>query len=487
MRTRKLILISGLLVCGLLGGLWAIPAGAAQANLLANPGFETGFYVQGGTAEVSVGNGWSAWWVQGSQEQVNQGYLVRPEYKGEDANVFGARRVRSGRYSQKYFSSFSTHDAGLMQSVDVPAGAFLEFSAWVQVWSSGGDDPDKVVEPGYYQVSVGIDPTGGTDATADSVVWSAQSYADNVWVHLTVTAQAQGSRVTVFTRGAPQYRVKHNDSYWDDMILRQVSEADTATATPTATPQAEATAEPTATPTATAEPTTELYTVTAGDTLFSIARRFNTTTQALIELNGLSNSDLIYVGQQLKVVASGGSEAPAEEAPAEVETSTYVVQAGDNLSALALRFGTTMESLMELNGLTDPNFIWVGQQLVVRGTVVAEEGDEEAPASETTVSEVTVQAGESLGQIALRYNTTVAALAALNNIVNPNLVYVGQVLKVPGSEPVESDGSIIHVVQAGEILSSIAARYGVTMWEIVEANDLDNINLLWVGQELVIP
>ena len=59
-----------------------------------------------------------------------------------------------------------------------------------------------MVDPGYYQVSVGIDPTGGTNATADTVVWSAQSFADNVWAHLTVTAQAQGSRVTVFTRGA---------------------------------------------------------------------------------------------------------------------------------------------------------------------------------------------------------------------------------------------------------------------------------------------
>ena len=57
----------------------AITPAAAQENLLTNGGFENGFHVQGGTPEVSVPNGWTAWWVQGTQQETNQGYLLRPE------------------------------------------------------------------------------------------------------------------------------------------------------------------------------------------------------------------------------------------------------------------------------------------------------------------------------------------------------------------------------------------------------------------------
>jgi len=211
----------------------------------------------------------------------------------------------------------------------------------------------------------------------------------------------------VFTRGAPEYRVKHNDSYWDDLSLVQVA------AVPTATPPAP---QPAAAP-------------------------------------------------------------PAESAP-----DTYTVQAGDTLFRIALRFDTTVQALMELNGLSDPNTIWVGQNLLVRGTRPAE-----APASTAGTGNYTVQPGDSLSEIALRFNTTVAALASLNNIVNPDLVFVGQVLLVPGGAAAPAPEPITHIVQPGEMLSSIAARYGVSMWAIAEANNLANINFIWVGQTLVIP
>jgi len=408
MKVRKQrVLNAGLLLCVLLMGLLAAEPAAAQDNLLTNPGFEDGFHVQGSAPEVSVANGWTAWWVQGTQQQTNQGYLVRPEYKGEDGDVYGFRRVRSGRYSQKFFSSFSTHDAGLLQTVGVPAGAALQLTAWAQTWSSGGDDPDQAIEPGYYQVSVGIDPTGGTNPTASSVVWSTPTFANNTWVQLSVTAQAQGSQVTVFTRGAPQFRVKHNDSYWDDVSLAQVAALPTPAPAPTTAPQPAPTTVP----------------------------------------------------------------------------DTYTVQAGDNLFRIALRFGVTVQTLMDLNGLGDSSYIWVGQQLLIRG------GDGGgAPGGGTGgTSAYTVQPGDSLGEIALRFNTTSAALSALNNILNPDLIYVGQTLTVPGSAPPSAPEPITHVVQPGEMLSSIAARYGVSMWAIAEANDLTNVNLIWVGQRLVIP
>jgi LysM repeat protein len=396
-----------LAACVILAGWSGVGPARAQANLLSNGGFEDGFHVQGGAPEVSVANGWTAWWVQGTQQQTNQGYLIRPEYKGEDGEVHGYDRVHLGRYSQKFFSTFSTHDAGLLQTVPVPAGAALQFTAWVQTWSSGGDDPEQTVEPGYYHVSIGIDPAGGSNPLGSSVVWSEAVLADNTWVQLSVYAQAQGSQVTVFTRGAPEYRVKHNDSYWDDLSLVQVAAVPAATASP---PQ------PTAAPTA---------------------------------------------------------ESPPD---------TYTVQAGDTLFRIALRFDTTVQALMELNGLGDPNTIWVGQNLLVRGTRAVE-----TPATTAGTGSYTVQPGDFLGAIALRFNTTVAALTSLNNIVNPDLVYVGQTLLVPGGAAAPAPEPITHIVQPGEMLSSIAAQYGVSMWAIAEANNLANVNFIWVGQALVIP
>lgn len=398
-----------LILCAALGGWPGVVPARAQTNLLENGGFETGFHIQGGAPEVSVADGWKAWWVQGTQQQTNQGYLIRPAYRGEDGEEYGYDRVHLGRYSHKIHSAFSTHDAGLLQVATVPTGAMLQFTAWVQTWSSGGDDPEQSVEPGYYWVSIGVDPAGGVNPFGASVVWSDEVLADNAWIQLSVFAEAEGSEVTLFTRGAPEYRVKHNDSYWDALSLIQV-DALAATVNPTAT------REPTAAP---------------------------------------------------------GSEAGPD---------TYAVQVGDTLFSIGLRFDTTVQALMELNGLVDPNTIWVGQNLLLRAT-----RETEGAAASVGTGTYTVQEGDSLSAIALRFNTTAATLASLNNIVNPDLVYVGQALLVPEAPATAVPEAITHVVQPGEMLSSIAARYGVSMWAIAEANDLTNINFIWVGQALVIP
>lgn len=98
----------------------------------------------------------------------------------------------------------------------------------------------------------------------------------------------------------------------------------------------------------------------------------------------------------------------------------------------------------------------------------------------------TVRAGDTLSGIAKRYGTTVAWLVQTNNIANPNLIYVGQKLKVPCA-PTDPPQVRIHVVRRGETLSSIAARYGTTAAAIARANGIANPNLIYVGQKLRIP
>lgn len=98
----------------------------------------------------------------------------------------------------------------------------------------------------------------------------------------------------------------------------------------------------------------KVYTVRYGDTLSSIADRFGTTYQAIASYNGITNPGRIYVGQQLKIPV--GSIA---------EGQTYTIRSGDTLSGIAFQFGTTVQALQRLNGITDPNRIYVGEVIRV--------------------------------------------------------------------------------------------------------------------------
>jgi lysozyme len=99
-------------------------------------------------------------------------------------------------------------------------------------------------------------------------------------------------------------------------------------------------------------------------------------------------------------------------------TTTYTVQSGDNLSVIAQNFGTTVSNLVEINGIDNPNLIYVGQVLKING--------------QPTIQNYTIRSGENLSVIASRMNTTVDAIMALNpQIQNRNLVYAGQIIKVP--------------------------------------------------------
>ncbi len=169
--------------------------------------------------------------------------------------------------------------------------------------------------------------------------------------------------------------------------------------------------------------------------------------------------------------ATSEATASVTPSPTAVSGSTYVVQPGDNLFRIALRNGLTTQQLAQANGITNPNIIFVGQRLIIPGaggtpvtvTPVTPTTTPEPP--ETT--SYTVQPGDTLYRIAVRYSTTVAELVSLNTIPNANLIYVGQVLRIPGED--EEEPGTTETPQATESPDPVeAAEFGLGIQILVD-------------------
>ena len=208
-------------------------------------------------------------------------------------------------------------------------------------------------------------------------------------------------------------------------------------------------------------PTDEYYTVQKGDSLWSIANKFNTTPTNLKNLNNLS-SNLLQIGQKLKINAT--SLNPTNE--------YYTVKKGDTLHSIALKSNLTVQELKDLNNLTSNN-LSIGQSLLIKKN----------PKENTNITTYTVKSGDTLYALANKYNTTVNAIATLNNLSSNNLS-IGQTLKIPISTQTPTEST--YIVKSGDTLYSIARKYNTTVSELISRNNLKTSNLK-IGQELIIP
>ena len=214
-------------------------------------------------------------------------------------------------------------------------------------------------------------------------------------------------------------------------------------------------------------------TVQAGDSLSLIALEYGVSVSAIMAVNGITNPDLLYMGQELVIPGVG---------PSVATTSVVVtVEWGDSLSAIAADYGVSIGALMEANGIANANAIFEGQELVVPGVSGALQ-----PAGPVVV---TVTSGDTLSEIAEKYGVRLSALLSANSLTNADTIYIGQQLTIPGANPRPTTTlpPLRVTVVSGDNLSGIAATYGSTISAIVEVNDLATPNLLTVGQELLIP
>jgi LysM repeat protein len=502
-RRTTMVLVA---ICVLFSG-WTLnhsiqAAPETQNNLLTNPGFEDPFVPYLGDTTRMVADGWSAWHVP--QRTGDEGFRnLKPEY--QPASASNPDRILEGSNAQEYFSFFATHTGGVYQQVSVPAGSSVVFSVYVYAWSTQYDDVNLSEDPGRVQIQVGIDPNGGTDGESERVIWSLPLEFYDEYRQVIVSAEDVGSLISVFVRTSYDLPQKNNNIYLDNASLvitstAQPTNTPTATLTatpipptatplpPSATPLPITTATPTFVPSATntvapgmATPTQEvddtseiepsstpissefpyqvLHTVVAGDVVSRLAQQYGSTVEAIIQANGLNSEALIYVDQIL-IIPVAQEQAPTPQptlaptsigiiptstpigiiptavAPTPAVTqapssgfTTYTVQSGDTLSSISRRYNSTIATIAQLNGILNPNLIRVGQVLTVPGT--AQPTPPPAAPAPTTPTTHVVQPGENLYRISLRYRVSLLALASANGISNPDRIFVGQVLTLP--------------------------------------------------------
>ncbi|WP_312066483.1 LysM peptidoglycan-binding domain-containing protein [Leuconostoc lactis] len=242
------------------------------------------------------------------------------------------------------------------------------------------------------------------------------------------------------------------------------------------------------------------YRVKPGDTLYDIGLQHNLSVSQLKALNRL-NSDTIHPGDVLVLDAEDANK-PATPA---TTAATYTVKSSDTLSRIAAQFKMSVAEIAALNQISNVNAINVGQVLKVNGTTnntntSTNQTNTSKPVASNAAS-YTVKSGDTLSKIAALHQMSLSQLVSLNGITNPNLIQVGQVLKVTGatnnaqpSAPTQAPSATpstpttttatTYTVKAGDTLSRIAAQFKMNLAQIAALNQISNLNAIRVGQVL---
>ncbi|UFU01630.1 LysM peptidoglycan-binding domain-containing protein [Ruania suaedae] len=289
-----------------------------------------------------------------------------------------------------------------------------------------------------------------------------------------------------------------------------------------------------------------LYTVRAGDTVSHLALRYGTSVRAIVDANDLGRRAIIRIGQTLRIPGSSssgssssgsnssGSGSSSSGSSSSSSAKTHRVVAGDTVSALAARHGTTVRAIISANGLNSNALIRIGQTLRIPGS--SSSGSSSGSGSSSSGSSSSsnnsgssssssgnsssssakthrVVAGDTVSALAARHGTTVRAIISANGLNSNALIRIGQTLRIPGSSSSGSSSSgssnsgsssnnsgsnnsgsssgsqssVVHRVISGDTVSSIATQYGSSVSAIMEANNLASAGVIRVGQRLQVP
>ncbi|SJZ77271.1 LysM peptidoglycan-binding domain-containing protein [Garciella nitratireducens] len=216
------------------------------------------------------------------------------------------------------------------------------------------------------------------------------------------------------------------------------------------------------------------YTIVAGDTLYNLARKFNTTVQAIMAVNPNINPNFLQIGQVICIPTAQSEMCPPNTFP-------YTIQAGDTFLLLARRFHTTVAAIQAANPGVDPNRLQIGQKICIPIAPAP------APCPQGSFA-YTIKAGDTLYALANRYNTTVNAILALNPGIDPRYLRIGQVICIPTTQPgMCPPNTFPYTIQTGDTFFLLARRFHTTVAAIQAANPGVDPNRLQIGQRICIP
>lgn len=256
-----------------------------------------------------------------------------------------------------------------------------------------------------------------------------------------------------------------------------------------------------------------VHIVEKGDTLWTIAQRYNLTVNLILANNNISNSELISIGQEMKIPSHKNAvvetnivnQAIIDEKnnninnnisqPKNTEPIIYTVKAGDNLWNISRKYGVSVEVIIDVNNFRDKDFLSLGQKLEIPaiGGGVPDSNKKQEP----TIITYTVVKGDNLWSISQRFDVKMTSIISTNNLKEISRLSIGQKLKLPitnmniaKAEGYSQDAAveeIIYYVKKGESLWSISRDYNVKLEAIIAANSITDASKISAGQQLRIP
>jgi murein DD-endopeptidase MepM/ murein hydrolase activator NlpD len=255
-----------------------------------------------------------------------------------------------------------------------------------------------------------------------------------------------------------------------------------------------------------------MHVVRKGDTLWSIAQKYNLSVDLIFTTNNIANSELISIGQEMKIPSHKNAIAEANivnqavvdkknnninnnvSQPENAEPIVYTVKEGDNLWNISRKYGVSVEVIVDINNFRDKDFLSLGQKLEIPaiGGGVSNSNQKQEP----TIITYTVVKGDTLWSISQRYDVKMTSIISVNNLKEISRLSIGQKLKLPITNmdiakaegySQEAAAEIIYYVKKGESLWSISREYNVKLEAIIAANSIADASKISAGQQLRIP
>ena len=256
--------------------------------------------------------------------------------------------------------------------------------------------------------------------------------------------------------------------------------------------------------------------VESGENISLIAQRYHVPVETICELNNINKQDYVYPGQRIKIKAEqpesisvANASITDEEKKEIIENNVvpveelksvyYTVKPGDTLWSIAQDYGVSMEGIVAVNYLSNKDVLSVGQQLEIPAMGGLQQGEVKVKTIEYTVVK-----GDSLWNIAQKYEVRMHEIININQLDSITRLSVGQKLNIPASaadsapkqetqtatavaQQEDKPKDVVHYVQKGDTLWGISRKYQVSLQSITSANRISENSRLVVGQKLVIP